>query len=220
MKSLHGSHVVALVTWVSAVVASSSADATMFESVPPFEPSSQEFSAGLSAWDPGPNTFRTSAGNPAPGGATWSVMPGGLGGTGFTFNLNSTHEFFLTVPLESLNASLVGMELSAVDAALDLWDSVSGFNNLGMVADGGGAGGALQSQGGHLGDIRVAAWEIDDSASSQELAHTYLPGTETLPLLGGTILGDSHFDVIRTWVDDPNDVIDNDQFDFFHRRSA
>jgi hypothetical protein len=142
-------------------------------------------------------------------------MPGGLGGTGLTFNLNSTHEFFLTVPLESLNPNLVGMELAAIDAALEIWDAASGFENLGMVADGGVAGGALESQGGHLGDIRVAAWEIDDAVPPNELDHAYLPGTETFPGLGQTILGDAHFDVIRNWVDDPNDVAGNGSFDFF-----
>ncbi len=214
MSPCRSNRVVPLSACITAVVFCVSTDATIYEFPPPVDPAQQEFTVGLTAWDPGPNTSRTSTGNPAPGGATWSVMPGGLGGTGFTFNLNSTHGFFLTLPLESLNPGLVGMELAAIDDALDIWDAASGFTNLGMVADGGVAGGASESQGGHLGDIRVAAWEIDDSVSPNELAHAYLPGTELLPFLGQTILGDAHFDVIRNWIDDPNDIVGNGNFYF------
>jgi hypothetical protein len=99
-----------------------------------------------------------------------------------------------------------------VNWALDTWAAVSGFTNLGQVADGGVNAGASEASGGALGDIRVAAWEI---AASTTLAHAFQPGNESIFGAGGSIAGDLHMDVARTWVDNAADVIGNGVFDIF-----
>jgi hypothetical protein len=99
-----------------------------------------------------------------------------------------------------------------INAALNVWAGASWFTNLGQVADGGVDAGALQINDGHLGDIRVAAWEI---TTPTILAHAYQPGTEAIFGPGGTIAGDMHFDVGHTWVDDPLDVSGDGDFDFY-----
>ncbi|MDK1031974.1 MAG: matrixin family metalloprotease, partial [Planctomycetia bacterium] len=99
---------------------------------------------------------------------------------------------------------------TVIDDALDVWASVSAFTNLGEVTDGGADAGALEADDGHLGDIRVAAWEIN---AGPVLAHAYQPGTEAI--FGNTLAGDLHLDVNRTWVDNSDDVSGNGQFDFF-----
>lgn len=167
-------------------------------------------------WDPGPNTaifhgFTPPAGPMTPGGATFSIMGAGfVDATGWdmTHGANPTSAITaLGVP--SYTAANYAADMSA---ALDVWASVSLFTNLGQVADGGVDAGASQASGGHLGDIRVAAWELVPATA---LAHGWQPGTEANFGLGGTLGGDLHFDVGHTWVNDPIDVSGNGQFDFY-----
>jgi hypothetical protein len=101
---------------------------------------------------------------------------------------------------------------NVINTALNTWAAVSGFTNLGQVADGNVNAGASQASGGHLGDIRVAAWEI---ASASTLAHAFNPGGEAIFGPGGTVGGDLHFDVSRTWVDDPTDTNADADFDIY-----
>ena len=54
-----------------------------------------------------------------------------------------------------------------IDYSLDLWASVSGFTNLGQVADGGTGLGGTNANGGNLGDIRIGAIYIDGSVWGQ-----------------------------------------------------
>jgi hypothetical protein len=177
-------------------------------------PAHEDFSVLTTAWNPGPNQARV-GGNPAPGSATWSIMPADLTyGTLGVFLLEfGSHGFGATAALDSLLAT-AGLEAMQIDAALNLWASVSGYTNLGMVTDSGANAGASQANNGHVGDIRVAAWEI---GTAGVLAHAFQPGTEALFGVGGALAGDVHFDVNRTWVDDPNDttMIGDTTFDFF-----
>ena len=96
-----------------------------------------------------------------------------------------------------------------INDCLNIWDAPSGFTNLGYVADGNVNAGASQASGGHLGDIRVAAWSI---VTTGVLAHAFFPNTEATLGPGGTIGGDVHIDE-RTWVDNPNAT--SGQFDLF-----
>lgn len=163
------------------------------------------------AWDPGTNSARVisfdGSGNPiaAPGAATWSIM-----GPGFSDDsgIDDDHDGTTGDYAALLGGAAVGM----VDAALDVWASVSGFTNLGQVTDGGVNAGASEATGGHLGDIRVGLWELTPSTT---LAHAYQPGTQSLFGVGGTIAGDVHFDEDRNWVDNENDVTGNGEFDLF-----
>ena len=159
-------------------------------------------------WDPDPNTASWVFGPPkSPGGATWSIMGAGLGAVS---GLGAGH-VGSTSGIADLGVSGWGLTHyeAAIDTALNTWADVSGFTNLGNSGDGLAAAGALEIDDGHLGDIRVAAWEI---AEPGELAHAYAPGTEAIIVEGGTILGDAHFDVYRDWVDDPTDT--NADLDF------
>ena len=167
-------------------------------------------------WEPGTNSasvhgFSPPAGPGTPGAATFSIM-----GSGFAdaSGLEDDHGGNLTQLITSLGVPgyLETDYASDISATLDIWASVSGFMNLGRVADGGVNVGASQAIGGHLGDIRVAAWEITTSST---LAHAYQPGTEAEFGLDGTIGGDTHFDVAKTWVDNPLDTSGNGQYDFF-----
>jgi hypothetical protein len=154
-------------------------------------------------WEPGGNaamefTSSPPAGPWRPGGATFSVM-----GAGYydVSGFDSTHGSFLTVEITSLGVpgfKTIGDYAEVLDWALDQWDAVSGFENVGQVADGGVHAGAAEAAGGHLGDIRVAAWEI---VSPSTIARAFQPGTEGEFGPGGTISGDLYFDVNRTWID-------------------
>ena len=155
------------------------------------------FSLLGSAWNPGPGTARI-GGNPAPGGATWSVMAAGTSdsltddhapaGAGNTFTTN----------LEDLYLFGVG-ETATVGITLDKWAAVSGFTNLGMVDDGGGPFGL-----GGTGDIRVGAIFIDGFFGST-LAHAFQPGTSSI--FGTNTGGDAHFDNSQLWADCLNFVL-------------
>ncbi len=169
-------------------------------------------------WEPGTNTATIFTPPPNPmslGGATWSIM-----GAGFSddFNSGGGHGGNSTSLITALGVS--GFALAdyeaLFDVALNVWASASGFTNLGQVADGGGPpsvnAGATEASGGHLGDIRIAAWELKKPTT---LAHAFQPGSEAIFGSGGTITGDVHFDVTRTWADDPTDTIADSDFDLF-----
>lgn len=144
------------------------------------------------AWDPGPNTAR--AGDfPAAGGATWSIMGAGLSdASGY-----DSHGGAVTDSITSLGYSQAAIE-SMIDNALNNWAGVSGFTNLGQVTDGHVDFGADESIGGHLGDIRIGAINIDGIGGT--LAHTFQPGTEALTSpFGSTIMGDLHIDSSEDW---------------------
>lgn len=173
-----------------------------------------DFSLLGTAWNPGPNTARF-GGNPAPGGATWSIMGAGFGVDPAAAGAEGgSHGANLTSLITALGvAGFTFADYAAMfNATLNVWAGVSGFMNLGQVADGGVNAGAPQATGGHLGDIRMAAWAIDDPGV---LAHAFQPGTEALFGPGGTIAGDVHFDVGWIWADDPTDTTADADFDLF-----
>lgn len=153
----------------------------------------QDFTLLGTKWEPGPNAASFGPMG-TPGSATWSVMAAGLAdASGF-----DAHGGGLTTLFTAL---IAGDELAMIDACLDLWDAASGFTNLGMVADGGVGMGAAEGAGGHIGDIRVGAIDIDGAYGV--LAHNFQPGTEAIFGAGGTIAGDSHYDDDEFWIDDP-----------------
>jgi len=157
------------------------------------------------AWDPGANTARF-GGFPAPGGATWSVMGAGLSdASGFDPHGGGTTGNFAGL--------LGGAGVAMIGQTLDVWAAVSGFTNLGQVADSGAGIGATEAAGGHLGDIRVGLIAFDGVGGV--LAHAYQPGTATQFGPNGTIAGDAHFDSAETWVDDANDTAAGNDFDLF-----
>jgi len=166
-------------------------------------------------WEPGANTasfhgFTAPAGPMTPGGATFSIMGAGFDADHAPYQ----HGGVLTSAITALGVTgyTTAADYAAdISSALDVWAAASLFTNLGQVEDGGVNAAATEATGGHLGDIRVAAWEI---ASSDVLAHAYQPAIEGM-FIGGTIGGDVHFDVGHTWVDDPFDVVAGEDFDFF-----
>ncbi len=163
-----------------------------------------------SAWDPGTNTasFR-----PAPvgsGGATFSIMGAGFSAdSGYGGVHTGTTSLMTALGVPGYTLANYATDISS---ALDVWAAVSLFTNLGQVADGGVNAAAPAASGGHLGDIRVAAWEIIVKPTT--LAHAYGPSIEGM-YLGGTIGGDVHFDIARNWVNNPADVSGNEQYDFY-----
>lgn len=144
------------------------------------------------AWDPGANTARID-GFPAPGGATWSIMGAGLSDTSGI----DAHGGATTDDITALGFSQATIE-SYIDTAFNIWDAVSGFTNLGQVADGSVGFGASEASGGQLGDIRIGAINIDGPYTT--LAHAFQPGTEAIFGAGGTIAGDIHLDSSDDWV--------------------
>jgi hypothetical protein len=96
-----------------------------------------------------------------------------------------------------------------VGAVLDTWASVSGFSNLGQVADSGGRPGTWAGQ---PGDIRVGAYPFDGQFGA--LMHAYRPGVASM-FTNGSIGGDVHFDNAELWVDDPLDTLFDPDFDTF-----
>ena len=161
-----------------------------------------EFSTLDSSWLPDANTADFLPANPSliagPGGATWSLMGAGFGDV--TINaLDSSDHSGSTLAISTLEGSLGSQTVAGiVGAALDTWAAVSLFTNLGQVADGNVGVGATEASGGHLGDIRVAAWDFN---ASNILAHTFQPGTEAI-FDDGTIAGDVHINSTAiTWVD-------------------
>ena len=163
------------------------------------------------AWQPGEDTARA-GGHGWPGGASFSIMDGGYGAAGDLFEL---HGNYLTQPITSLGVPGYAYDnyVADIDWALDRWAAVSGFTNLGHVDDGDVAAGASSQEGGNLGDIRIAAWEFLPDAT---IASAFVPDTEGLSAVDGTLGGDIHFDVSRDWIDNPNHQRPpgNSQFDF------
>ncbi len=194
------------VFWLTTMVVaftSVSANADLIDSLDVSE-HPEEFVLNGRKWNPGPNAAEnfTVAG---PGSATFSIMGSGLD---FDPVLTGADPDHVGLTHSILDLGVPGFTTLAdyaavIDWALDSWDAVSGFTNLGFVVDGGVAAGAPQASGGHFGDIRIAAWEI---STSNVLAHAFRPGTEVLFGAGGTVLGDLHIDVNHTWVDDPTDT--------------
>ena len=181
-------------------------------------PFASPFSLFGTKWDPGANTASPHLVGPpgppgpkTPGGATFSIMGAGfldVSGVGVGHGANLTSNITaLGVPGFS-----AADYANLVDAALGIWDTASGFTNLGQVADGAVSVGASEAAGVHLGDIRIAAWELTDPNT---LAHAFQPGTEAIFGPGGTIAGDVHIDVNQNWGDDPNDITGNNLFDLF-----
>ena len=165
-----------------------------------------ELPADPSKWEPGANTalnFTAAAIPGTPGGATWSIM-----GAGFSdaSGLDPAHGANTTVAITTLGFSLATIE-GMIDTALNVWADVSGFTNLGQVADGGVNAGASEASGGQLGDIRIAAWGFEDPLEQLfTLAHAATPATETTAGAGGTLGGDVHLNPTQPWVDDPTDT--------------
>jgi len=123
------------------------------------------------------------------GSATWSVMGSGLRDD--FLGLDDPH-IGTTTDFTALTA---GDEITMINQALGLWDSVSGFTSLGQVADGNVEFGAA---GGQLGDIRIGA--ISFGGSLGLLAHSFQPGTEAFLNPGGSIYGDIHLDSDEVWI--------------------
>ena len=156
--------------------------------------SGSDFTVLPTKWTLGGGTAAT-GGAPAPGSASWSVMASGLADvSGF-----DAHGGALTTVLNSLYAGGVS-EATVIGQALSAWAAVSGFINLGLVADGGGGFGAAGAAGG-AGHIRVGAVFIDGNAGSNVLAHAYQPGDQAYFGAGGNIAGDVHFDNANLWSD-------------------
>jgi len=187
-----------------------------------------------SKWEPGPNA--ASFFNPAtppgtPGSATWSLMP-----VGVPISLGDQ------APLHNpgvLSTSVVGMtgqpdvdgqpyEIWAINDALSKWASVSGFTNLGQVADGPDVGGGSGLCGGvfngcvDVGNIRIGAYPFNLSGGTVITAHAFQPGTTALGNFG-SIGGDVHFNNDQNaavpnqvdWVNDPSDVSGDRSIDFY-----
>jgi hypothetical protein len=161
-------------------------------------PEPQDFTTLGTAWDPDENTSRLYPYS-GPGGATWSVMGAGISDAPWDDHGDAGPTF--TTALGGLYAGGVD-EGTTIGLALDVWASVSGFTNLGQVADGGGYFGAPDGGGGVGGDIRVGAIYIDGSSGENVLAHAYQPLTELLSGgVPGSIGGDVHFDNSNSWSD-------------------
>ncbi|MDA1213788.1 MAG: matrixin family metalloprotease [Planctomycetota bacterium] len=178
----------------------------------PLSTSPEEFSTNGRKWAPGPNTaaFLTF---PSPGGATFSIMGAGIGlDPGSNADTDHTGTTSSILDLNISGFTTAAHYAAVIDWALNSWAAVSGFTNLGEVADSGALMGAPDASGGHIGDIRVAAWEI---TTSTVLAHAFVPGNEPLNGPGASIRGDVHFDVGRTWVDNPGDISGNGEYDIY-----
>ncbi|MHC4464293.1 MAG: matrixin family metalloprotease [Planctomycetota bacterium] len=171
-----------------------------------------------SKWEPGPNSaifhgFVAPAGPMTPGGATFSIMGAGfVDGTpgGWDIDHGPATSLIAALGVPGYTAANYAAD---INSALNVWASVSMFTNLGQVADGAVNVGAPQAAGGHLGDIRVAAWQIVNPANV--LAHAYQPGTEPMGGPGWTIAGDVHFDTDFIWADDPTDTNADPDYDFY-----
>ena len=159
---------------------------------------SEDFTLLSTAWDPGLDTARGAAGNPAPGSASWSVMAAGVSDS--AVDDHAPAGATLTTALTALYAGGVG-EVATIGLALDKWAAVSAFTNLGQVGDGGAVFGGTNAASGHIGDIRVGAIFIDGGAGANVLAHAFQPGTQAIFGAGGTVTGDTHFDNGNTWAD-------------------
>ena len=161
----------------------------------------EAFTTLSTAWNPGLGTARGAAGNPAPGGASWSVMAVGVADSAVDDHAPAGAGNTFTSALSALYAGGVD-EVTTLGQTLDKWAAVSLFTNLGQVADGGAATfGASNAASGHIGDIRVGAIFIDGAVGANTLAHAFNPCTNGLCGSGGSIGGDTHFDNGNAWSD-------------------
>lgn len=183
-------------------------------------------------WNLGGNSaevhgFAAPDGPGTPGAVSWSFMPTGvgfspaLGGRGETSGGGQHPDGDESTDIEFLITPAVdGLEYAIFEDALSQWIAVSGLIGLGRVTDGGthdpppGVG-APDSEGGHLGDIRVGAFDFAFADPRDELAEAFQPGTDLLYGAGGTIAGDMHFNRSTSWIDDPNDLSAAGDFDFY-----
>lgn len=169
--------------------------------------SGQAFSLVGTKWGIGPGLATHLAGHEhTPGFVSWSVMGGGLGITGYESHGGAkTGDFgmLLGTPMDT-------EEKAMIDACFSTWASVCALHSI-MVADGGGPGGGSMATGAHLGDIRIGV--IGGFTSSTVLGHAYIPGTEALYGPGGTLNGDVHINIAKSWVDDALDDDDGMEYD-------
>lgn len=155
--------------------------------------------ANPTAWDPGADTARV-GGFPAPGGATWSIMGAGITDASGGIDGHGGASTSLMTSLTGLSGLVTAADIATVmDNALNVWADVSGFSNLGQVADSGAGLGASDAAGGNIGDIRIGGIFIDGSAGSNVLAHAFQPGTDNIFGAGGNVAGDLHFDDSNSW---------------------
>jgi len=158
-------------------------------------------------WDVGVNTSEDLSGNEGtPGGATWSIMGVGLSmsSTNDNHGSNLTTDFGLLIGGPTLVE-----EIAAINNAMNAWAAVSGFVNLGMVADGGGNAGVTGAAGA-VGDIRFGAGL---GFPGGVLAHAWLPSTEADYGPDWNKGGDVHINTAFTWVDDANDAAADNDYD-------
>ena len=143
---------------------------------------------GSRAWDVGPNTTRN-INTVGPGGATWSIIGAGIAADSIPSEESEHGTGAETTVLGDLNT---GLDIAGIiNDAFDLWASVSGFVNLGQVADSGVAFGANESGSASFGDIRIGAVSFD--GPSGVLAHAYSIGSSA------SINGDIHIDNQENW---------------------
>jgi hypothetical protein len=174
-------------------------------------------------WDPGPNAASSFAVAPGiPGSASWSIMTANLGlDPAIQTAVSPLWDPDHSGPTTSLdtflgNPNSNSEEVAIINAALNVWDAVSGFTSLGMVSDGGASAGAPMPQGGHVGDIRIGAFPFVFGV----LGGTFRPGTELMSLglaegQGGTVGGDVHMNNAVFWADDATDLFSDPDVDFY-----
>ncbi len=208
---------------IAATAASPDAVASYINILDPDAESNHAFGAGElasgftlsgTAWDPGPGTSRI-GGSPAPGGATWSILPAGLRihgdlreGSGGVMDFS--HRPVAQTGDFDLLLDPPGREFEIVGQVLDSWASHSGFSNLGHVTDRGAPIGSPDKLAG-VGDIRVGLFEL---FPLDTLAHTFRPSTTQQVASGGSAGGDMHVDRDRIWLDDPNDTNPRNSLDY------
>lgn len=176
---------------------------------------------GSNKWDPGLNSASDHFGDPlfppmTPGAASWSPMASGIGFADTVIDFEVTFgphpTGAVTTDIEFLVTPEVdGLEYDLFNQAFNVWTAAAGITNLGMVPDSGALIGAVDADNGHIGDIRAAGVPFETT----ELAHGFVPCTEALCGDDGTIGGDIHFNTFEVWSDDPNDTIDDEDYDFF-----
>jgi len=166
--------------------------------------------------------FNATAPPGTPGDATWSLMPDGVWRSLNDLEVESHPSVQSTNVLDLTAFPDVGgvpYEIWAINDALNQWASVSGFSNLGQVADGSPNGSPFCDDVYNgcvdVGDIRIGAYAFNLlNGVTVITAHSFMPGTTALELtLGsdypyGSIGGDTHFNNSSqvTWVNDPLDL--------------
>ncbi len=176
-------------------------------------PASHAWLAFGTKWGMGPGVATHLAGHEGtPGVVSWSIMSGGKPIFGFP-GAEDTHEGELTGEMGGMLGSPVSLteEIEAISSAFSTWSAVCGLTVLGPIPDSGAPGGGPPGSGAGIADIRFAI--IGGFASSGTLAHAYSPGTFELYGAGGTIMGDTHFNSEKDWVDDPDDPDDGAFYD-------